>query len=256
MSAPQKRSGSESPKGRRGRPALKIQKTKDTSDPKQSNRSVIDHYEETRVTYEFSFFTQQLCLMIQRLALRPVYQRFPKEPVYQLMVKTAKEVMLTEMEVALWGIIMRRTEGELEKVDLMLYLRVTAFAGRKITEGDLVMNGVDIYLDLKPGFRRFFPLWYEANKERLDIPLYELNEEYQALIKPISPDDFTSMMLTYTIDEFAEYTPLSSEGSEQEEAKPQAQQLEQSHSIGSFSMLSGGFASGLFSLQGSSNLHR
>jgi len=254
MSAPQKRSGSESPKGRRGRPALKIQKTKDTSDPRQSNRSVIDHYEETRVTYEFGFFTQQLCLMLQRLALRPVYQRFPKEPVYQLLVKTTKEVMLTELEVALWGIIMRRTEGELDKIDLMLYLRITAFAGRKTTEGDLVLNGVDSYLDLKPGFRRFFPPWYEANKDRLEIPLYELNEEYQTLIKPISPSDLTPMMLSYTIDEFAEYTPLSSEGSEEEESKPQAQQLEQpSHS---FTLLSGGFNSGLFSLPGSSNLPR
>ena len=137
----------------------------------------------------------------------------------------------------------------------MLYLRVTAFAGRKITEGDLVLNGVEAYLDLKPGFRKFFPSWYEGNKERLDIPLYELNEEYQVLIKPLSPTDFTSMMLAYTIDEFAELTPLSSEGSEEEESKPQQLEQTQSHSMGSFTLLSAGFTSGLFSLQGS-NQHR
>lgn len=252
MSAPQKRPGDDSPKGRRGRPALKIQKTKDVSDPRHSSRTVIDHYEESKVTYECVFFTQQLCLMLQRLALRPVYRRFHKEPVYQMMIKATKEVMLTELEVALWGIIMRRTETELEHRDLMLYLRATAFAARRTTEGDLIMNGVEAYLDLKPGFRKFFPTWYEGSKEQFDIPLYELNEEYQALVKPLDPNDYGSMLLSYTIDEFAENDPLSSEGSDVEDDKPQAP-AEQPPAFSSFMLLSGGFNSGLFSVQGSSS---
>ena len=216
MSAPKKRPSSKHPKGKRGRPALKIQKTKDNFDQSQSIRSVLENYETTKVTYECSLFTQQLCLMLQRIAASPCLRLFTKEPVYQSLVKAVKEVMLTELEVALWSIVLATAETDFHEVDLLLYFRISAFAVRKVTEGEIMLNDVEAFLETKPGFQRNFSKWFDKNKRHLECPLQIINQAFETLTKPIGPQDFNMDIYALIIDEVID-EPFAAEETVEEE---------------------------------------
>lgn len=198
MSGPAKHSR---PKGRRGRPALKIQKMMDPLDTSQSIRNVLENYETSKITYECSLFTQQLCLMLQRMAVSPILSAFTKEPVYQSLVKAVKEVMLTELEVALWSIVLGRTEKECRDLDLLLYFRVSAFAVKRVTAGEVMLSDVEAYLETKPGFQRTFGKWFERHRDKLDVPLLEVNQVFEQLTQPLSSQDCDPYLYALIIDE-------------------------------------------------------
>ena len=198
MSSAQKRSR---PKGKRGRPALKIQKINDPLNLSNSLHSVLENYETSKVAYECSLFTQQLCLMLQRMAVSPSLSAFTKEPLYQWLEKAVKEVMLTELEVALWSLVLERTEAECRGTDLRLYFRLSAFAVRRVTEGEVMLSDVEAYLDTKPGFQRSFRKWLELHKDKLDIPLLEVNQQFEHLTQPIGPHDCNPYLYALLIDE-------------------------------------------------------
>lgn len=253
MSLPQKRPKAEKQKGKRGRPALKIQKVKDNFDPSQSMRSVIEHYEATKLSYECTYFTQQLCLMLQRIASHPSFGRFHKEPVYRSMIKAVKDVMLTELEVAVWSIVLTRSERDMEHADLMLHLRATAFAVRKVTEGDILLSGIEACLDMKPGFQRYFSKWYERNRDQLDMSLYEINEMYQFLVRPMNQQDRDEFVISYEIDEIIDEAVLSGTCSDAEDVddKSMGKTTDRSESLKSIT-----FGSGLDKNQGEQHQSR
>lgn len=218
MSASTKRSR---PKGKRGRPSLKIQKNSNPHDQSHSLRSVLENYETSKLNYECSLFTQQLCLMLQRIAVSPALSAFAKDPVYQLLVKTDKEVMLTELEVALWNVVLRRTEAESRELDLLLYFRISAFAVRRATEGEVMLSDVEAYLDTKPGFQRFFGKWFEQHRHALETPLLELNQVYESLTQPLGPADCHPYLYSLIIDDIIDEPFASNDMIEEEENNEQ-----------------------------------
>lgn len=189
------------PKGKRGRPALKIQKINDPLNLSNSLHSVLESYETSKVAYECSLFTQQLCLMLQRMAVSPALSAFTKEPLYQLLEKAVKEVMLTELEVALWSLVLERTEAQCRELSLRMYFRVSAFAVRRATEGEVMLSDVEAYLGVKPGFQWHFRKWLEQHKDQLDIPLLEINQQFGMLTQPIGPQDCNPYLYSLLIDE-------------------------------------------------------
>jgi len=207
------------PKGKRGRPSLKIQKNSNPQDQSNSLRSVLESYETSKITYECSLFTQQLCLMLQRIAVSPALSAFAKEPVYQLLVKADKEVMLTELEVALWSVVLGRAEAECRDLDLLLYLRISAFAVRRATEGEVMLSDVEAFLDTKPGFQRVFAKWFEQHRLSLETHLLELNQIYESLTQPLGPSDCNPYLYSLLIDDIIDEPFASNDRVEDEEGE-------------------------------------
>lgn len=209
------------PKGKRGRPSLKIQKNSSSLDQSYSLRSVLENYEASKVTYECSLFTQQLCLMLQRIAVSSSLAAFTKEPLYQLLVKADKEVMMTELEVALWSVVLSRTEADSRSLDILLYFRISAFAVRRVTEGEVMLSDVEAYLDTKPGFQRFFGKWFEQHRQQLDAPLMEVNQAYERLIQPLEPSDCHPFLYALLIDDIIDENFIAKDCLEEEESNEQ-----------------------------------
>jgi hypothetical protein len=139
--------------------------------------------------------------MLQRIAVSPALSIYCKEPLYQYLVRAAKEVMITELEVAMWSLVLERTEAESRDLDLLLFFRISAFAVRRVTEGEVMLTDVEAYLDTKPGFQRNFGKWFERMREKLEIPLLEVNQMFESLGQPLGPQDCNPYLYALIIDE-------------------------------------------------------
>lgn len=181
----------------------------ENSQPENSSKSISRAYREGLDYFRKAGFSQLsglfLCKIINDYRIKKHYRNYPLQ---KIMHKTAKTLLMNEMEIAMWGLILEQLNWDLSGFSLKQFLLLSGFAAKKSLNKDLAV--ISSHLDyLNPSFSDNFYIWFSRTKPQLKLSVKKLNKKYLEFSSSLTSGDSEIMDYNFYVDKILESAPPS-----------------------------------------------
>mmetsp|Transcript_21896 Transcript_21896/g.39940 ORF Transcript_21896/g.39940 Transcript_21896/m.39940 type:complete len:234 (+) Transcript_21896:1058-1759(+) len=170
------------------------------------SRELLREYEVLQTSYSQEGATQTTQMFLRMIAASPtVPKTYRQVPLLKKLCEACKELMLNELEVALWAIYLERYVWPI--CDSQISLVFTAFAAKLYLNDDI--EPVEAYLNRKINdFSSFYESWLED--KRFEVTPRELNSKFRALTRIVlQPEEDALVDYNFYVDDILQIAPSS-----------------------------------------------
>ncbi|CAG9331552.1 unnamed protein product [Blepharisma stoltei] len=178
-----------------------------TSNQKINSKQILD-YDAYKLMRDAFKLSHKGAVMLRRCVIySDISTEIRRLPLLTLLTETAEEMVMNDLEIAVWSIYLKRFVWDDINQPFKAMLYITALAVKSYM--NLSVQPFKAYLVTKiPNFSNIYNCWAGNRKNALSIFPQELNRVYKSLSKPvISQDDLKLIDYNYYVDDILELAP-------------------------------------------------
>jgi hypothetical protein len=183
-----------------------------------STRDLLREYEGLQANYSVEGASQTTQMFLRMIAASPLVPKACRQaPLLRYFYEASKELMMNELEVALWAIYLERLVWPTSDSSVTLELSFTAFAAKLYLNDDI--EPIEAYLNRRVvNFSTLHEHWAEG--KQLSVTPRELNGKFKALHRVVQqPEEDALVDYNYYVDDILQIAP-STQHPEELELEP------------------------------------
>jgi hypothetical protein len=171
-----------------------------------STRNLLREYEALQANYSLEGASQTTQMFLRMIAASP---QLPKAchqaPLLRYFYETSKELMMNELEVALWAIYLERLVWPMSDSPVSLVLSFAAFAAKLHLNDNIAP--IEAHLNRRVvNFSALHEQWAEG--KQLSVTARELNSKFKALHRVVQqPEEDALVDYNYCVDDILQIAP-------------------------------------------------